>query len=203
MRSAINENRTVQIILLAVLALGGGLLLLKTTKGSGSQTSAPAASTASTDAGGTTAAVDPTAAGATSTASTPSSAPSVPAAQVPGGAAPKSLLRAYQHGNGVAVLVVRDGGIDDSLVRRSAAGMRSIPGLSVYVTRAKGISRYSWLTQGVDVTELPALVILQPRHVTHGAPKASVSYGFRDGASVLQAAKDALYGGPTNLPYHP
>ena len=71
------------------------------------------------------------------------------------------------------------------------------------VTKAKGIARYAWLTQGVDVTELPALVILLPRGLSHGVPTASVSYGFRDGRSVLQAAKDALYKGPNNLPYHP
>ena len=32
---------------------------------------------------------------------------------------------------------------------------------------------------------------------------ASVSYGFRKAGSVLQAAEDALYRGPTDRPYHP
>jgi hypothetical protein len=212
MRSAINENRTVQLALLALLALAGGFLLLKVTKGSGSQAAAPAAaSTATTGSTATAtgaapadpASADPAVAGASTVTSTSGSPTAVPASMVPGGGAPKDLLKAYQRGNGVAVLVVRDGGTDDALVRRSSAKLDAIPRLSVFVTRAKGIARFAWLTQGVDVTELPALVVLQPRRISHGAPTASVSYGFRNGASVIQAAKDGLYKGPTDLPYHP
>jgi hypothetical protein len=32
---------------------------------------------------------------------------------------------------------------------------------------------------------------------------ASVSYGYRDPEGVVQAIRDALYKGPTNLPYYP
>ncbi len=207
MRSKINENRSVQLALLAVLALAGGFIFLKAGKGSGSTTSSaatslpPAVSVSGSGEAGSSSAV--AADGSTSSTAAGSPAPTIPASLLPGSGLPKRVLAAYQRGDAVALLVRRAGGADDALVHHSLGRLAGVPKLSVYVTKAKGIARYAWLTQGVDVTELPALVILQPRGVTHGIPKASVSYGFRNGASVLQAAKDALYRGPTNLPYHP
>jgi hypothetical protein len=206
MRSAINENRTVQLILLGVLALVGGFILLKTTKGSGSQSSTVTAS-AGTTVPATGSAITP-ATGATGTsAATPAasgaSAARVPANAVPGPGLPKGLLPAYRHGKAVALLVRRAGGIDDALVRDSVDLLHLDPRVKVYVTKAKQIARYSWLTQGVDVSELPALVVLRPRKLSHGTPTASVSYGFRGAASVVQAVKDALYRGPSDRPYHP
>jgi hypothetical protein len=103
----------------------------------------------------------------------------------------------------VALLVVRAGGIDDAMVHHSVQLLHGVGGLSVYSTKAQHIARYAWITQGVNVTDLPALVVLLPRKLSKGVPTASVSYGFRDAASVLQAAKDALYRGPTHLSYHP
>jgi hypothetical protein len=205
MRTAINENRTLQLVLLGVLALAGGFILLK--PGGGSESSAPTAS-APADSGvaATPAPLDGSASAGGAAPASPGaaqSAPAVPANLIPGSGVPKSLLATYRRGNAVALLVVRGGGIDDALVRRSLGGLNGVPRLSVYVTKAKGIARYAWLTQGVDVTDLPALVILRPRGLTKGVPTASVSYGFRDAASVLQAAKDALYKGPTHLPSHP
>jgi hypothetical protein len=207
MRTAINENRTLQLVLLGVLAVAGGFMLLRGSGGSGSESSAPTPS-ASADGGvaATPAPLDgSTTAGGSAPASSGAgqSAPAVPANLIPGAGLPKSLLASYRHGNGVALLVVRAGGVDDALVRSSLNGLNAVPKLSVYVTKAKQIARYAWLTQGVDLTELPALVILRPRGLSKGVPTASVSYGFRDAKSILQAAKDALYQGPTHLPYHP
>jgi hypothetical protein len=209
MRSAINDNRTVQLVLLGILALAGGFILLKA--GGGSSTP-PATSSASTtpgsapaDSSGVASTAAPldgsTTAGGSSGAAGP--APTVPASLIPGSGMPKSLLASYRRGDGVALLVVRDGGIDDALVHDSLGELNGLPKLSVYATKAKRIARYAWLTQGVDVTELPALVILRPRRLTKGVPTASVSYGFRGAGSVLQAAKDGLYRGPNHLPYHP
>jgi hypothetical protein len=205
MRKAINENRTAQLALLGLLALAGGLLLLKTTKGSGSQastatTSSPPPAATSTDpaTAGTTLAD-----GSTATSAASPTAPAVPSNLLPDSGLPKSLVDSYKRGNAVALLVVRDGGSDDALVHDSLGALDGVPGLSVYATRAMQIARYAWLTQGVDVTELPALVILRPRGLTDGIPTATVSYGFRDSESVLQAAKDGLYKGPSHLPYHP
>ena len=53
------------------------------------------------------------------------------------------------------------------------------------------------------MNRVPALIVLRPRHLTHGTPTASVSYGFRGPDSVDQAVSDALYKGPRNLPYYP
>jgi hypothetical protein len=212
MRQAVNQNRTVQLALLGVLALAGGFLLLKNTHGSGeagSPTSSSSASTATTGGtpsatgAATTAPTDTQDALAQSSSASVAGATAVPADIVPGPGLPKGLLSAYRNGDAIVLLVRRAGGIDDSLVRPSVELLRVQPRVKVYVTKAKSIARYAWLTQGVDVTELPALVVLRPRGLSHGTPTATVSYGFRGPNSVLQAVKDALYRGPTNRPYHP
>lgn len=214
MRQAINENRTVQLALVGVLALVGGFMLLKSKGGSGSETPAEPAATSPatpgvpTDPGATGTATDP---GATVPAVAPSGTPavsgagaaSVPADLIPGPGLPKGLLNAYRHGDAIALLVRRAGGIDDALVRNSVELLRGLPGVEVYVTKARRIARYAWLTQGVNVTDLPALVVLRPRGLSNGKATASVSSGFRGSGSVLQAVKDALYRGPSDRPYHP
>jgi len=205
MRQAINENRTVQLVLVAVLALAGGLLLLKS-KGGSEPTAAAPVDPAAAAAAGTP--VDPAAAAAAAAGvpvSTPApvaSASAVPANLIPGPGLPKGLLPAYRNGKGIVLLVRRAGGVDDPLVRSSVELLRENGDVKVYVTKAKGISRYAWLTQGVNVTELPALVVLRPRKLTKGTPTASVSYGFRNAESASQAVDDALYRGP-DRPYHP
>jgi hypothetical protein len=206
MRKAINENRTVQLALLALLALAGGLMLLKA-KGSGSEgTAEPATGTAAAPATGAAAAPATAAPAPTGTpvaSAVPSGAATVPAELIPGPGLPKGLLSAYGDGDAIVLLVRRAGGIDDALVRGSVDSLHGMSGVEVFVTKAKGIARYAWLTQGVNVTDLPALVVLRPRKLTGGKPTASVSYGFRDSASVVQAVEDALYSGPTDGPYHP
>jgi hypothetical protein len=214
MRTAINENRTVQLALVAVLALAGLLIFFKVSGGGSKSSAAESTSTAGvastaapvTGATPTAAAVDPATGLPTTTGATTgvsSTVAPVPADLIPGPGLPKSLLDAYKRGDAVALLVVRAGGTDDALVAGSLPLLHGVHGMAVFSTKAKQISRYAWLTQGVDLTELPALVILLPKSISKGEPKATVSYGFRDPASVLQAAKDALYRGPTDLPYHP
>jgi hypothetical protein len=202
MRQAINENRTVQLVLLAVLAIAGGLMIMKVMGGGGNeatvtQTPLPSAGSSATA---------PTSAVSTGlpTAGTPVSASAaVPASLIPGPGLPKGLLSSYHHGDAIALLVRRAGGVDDGLVHSSVDRLSSFSDVKVYVTMAKHIARYAWLTQGVNVTDLPALVVLRPRKLSNGKATASVSYGFRDSASVAQAVKDALYRGPTDRPYHP
>ena len=207
MRKAINENRSVQLALVGVLVLAAGLFFLMKGSGSGSSTSTAATAPAPTATGAVS--TDPTTgmsvtdASATSSAVSGASASAVPANLVPGPGLPKGLLPAYKNGAAIVLLVRRAGGIDDNLVHSSVDLLRAEPDVRVYVTKAKQIARYAWLTQGVDVTELPALVVLRPRNLTHGTPTASVSYGFRGPNSVLQAVRDQLYRGPTEQPYHP
>jgi hypothetical protein len=215
MRKAINENRTVQLVLIGVLALAGGLMLLKA-QGGGETAAAPADATAPAPTapatGATpapaTAAAPATSAPATTTAgATPvvsgAGAAAVPASLIPGPGLPKGLLSGYRNGKAIALLVRRAGGIDDAIVRGSVDLLQGLPDVKVYVTKARSIARYAWLTQGVNVTDLPALVLLRPRNLSGGQASASVSYGFRGPGSVLQAAEDALYRGPTDRPYHP
>jgi hypothetical protein len=202
MRQAINENRTLQLVLLGVLALAGGLFLLKGKGGGGESTAAtPAAPvTTGTPAPSSTPTTSAPVAGVAAPAA---SGTGVPANLIPGPGLPKGLLVAYHDGDAIVLLVRRAGGIDDAMVHGSVEGLRALPGVKVYVTKAKHIARYAWLTQGVNVTDLPALVVLRPPKGKKTAATASVSYGFRDSASVLQAVEDELYNGPTHVPYHP
>ena len=213
MRQAINENRTVQLVLVGLLALVGGFMLLKP-KGSESETTAPAPATSGSDAAAcapqTAAPSDPAATGAPAAAPVTddgavsgATATAVPAEMVPGPGLPKALLAAYHRGDAIALLIRRAGGIDDALVRSSVELLHGMRNVKVFITRARKIARYSWLTQSVNVSDLPALVVLRPRRLTKGTPTASVSYGFRDSASVVQAVRDGLYRGPTHRPYHP
>jgi hypothetical protein len=73
---------------------------------------------------------------------------------------------------------------------------------AVFITGAGKISRYSRITLGVDVNRVPALVVVNPRSVNKGMPRASVSYGFHGSASIVQAVRDARYKG-REIPYYP
>jgi hypothetical protein len=194
MRKALNENTTVQIAVIAVLMLGAGLLLMTQMKG-GSEPAEPVQSAA---AGGTTAAgVDP--ASAVSAVQPVTAAPTAqPAASVgplessPG--LPADVLADYKGGKTIVLLIVHPGGIDDRMVKDAVESLRSDPDLAVYVTGAKGIARYSRITQGVGVSRVPALVVVSPRGVG-SSPTATVDYGFRSSESVVQAVRDAAYKG--------
>jgi hypothetical protein len=202
MREAINENRSLQLVLLGVLALAGGLFLLKGRGGGDESTAATPVAPVTT---GTTAPSSiPAASAPVAGAAAPTtSGTGVPPNLIPGPGLPKGLVAAYHDGDAIVLLVRRAGGIDDAMVHGSVEGLRALPGVKVYVTKAKHIARYAWLTQGVNVTDLPALVVLRPRKGNKATATGSVSYGFRDSASVLQAVEDELYTGPTHVPYHP
>jgi hypothetical protein len=116
---------------------------------------------------------------------------------------PKPVAAAYAHDKAIVLFVFRDHGIDDDAVRSSVEQLRSRGDVAVFTTRAAGIARYSRITKGVDVNRVPALIVVRPRQLTDGPPTATVSYGFRGPDSVDQAVRNALYKGPTNLPYHP
>ena len=75
---------------------------------------------------------------------------------------------------------------------------------ALFVTRAKGIAKYSRITQGVEVERVPAIVVIRPKkYADGGLPEASVSYGYRGPQSIAQAVRDANYGGRSDLPYYP
>ena len=218
MRKAINENPTVQIAVIGVLVVVVGLFLtmsMKKKSPSSSSSSSPTPATASsTPAAGTTTPVSPD-----GTPAVPSSSPApsvgattlpplsggnvTPEALIPGPGLPRDVVTAWKRGDAIALLIVRGGGIDDRLVRSSVESLSGDSNVSVFVARAKHVARYSRITQGVGVSQVPALVVVRPRSRSGSVPQAQVSYGFRDSQSVVQAVHDALYAGRDNLPYSP
>lgn len=211
MRKALNDNPVAQIAVVGMLLAVVGLLLttrvMKKDSGSNATATNPVAEGSTvTPAGSDVAATgDPaTAAAATPTTSAPApTATATPNAAtgssgmpaVPGPPLPKSVRAAIADGSVVVLLVVRAGGYDDRLVRESTERLRRLPGIEVFVTKARGIARYARLTQTVDVSRVPALVVASP--VGPATAKAEVRFGFHSPASVVQAVRDVLYRGPT------
>jgi hypothetical protein len=228
-REALNENPVAQIAVLGVLAVLVGFLLLtrmgSKSPGGDSSAASPTASGAQAAPapadGSSTSTVPSTDAGATPPAT--SDAPSTPATPSDGGTVspagsasdaavgefvsgpglPAPVVKAYADDKTVVLLVLRHRGIDDDQLRRNVERLRGRSDLALFVTNAGHIARYSRITQGVNVDRVPVLIVLRPRHLTHGTPTASVSYGVRGAESVDQAIRDALYKGPSNLPYYP
>lgn len=221
MRRAANENPLVQAALVGGLVLLFGIILYTRVLGSGSS------STSSTDTPTTAdATAVPTTAGATAVPGAPSAtedpaaagaAPAAPVAPPPGaapeGTVPQSALepgkglpapvvRAYDDGKAVVLLIVKESGIDDRFVKTSVKALRVRHDLAVFVTGAKNVADYSRIINGLGVSQVPALVVIQPKRISGDVPKASVSYGFRGPDSVLQAVQDALYDGH-DVPYYP
>jgi hypothetical protein len=211
MREALNNNPMVQLAVIGVLILTVGLFFMMNMKkgSSGAGTTAATTPPPTSSAGGTAAPV-PAPGGATAGAAIPTS-PIPPAASgtvtpdalIPGPGLPKNVVAAWKRGDAVALLIVRGSGIDDHMLRTSAAALSSEPRVSVFTSRAKSIARYSRITQGVGVDRVPALVVIRPRSVSGSVPEAVVSYGFRSSRGVVQAVHDALYTGRDDLTYSP
>jgi len=210
-REALNNNPVVQLAVIGVLVVVVGLFFMmnmkKGSSGSGATAATPAPVTSS-DAG-TTAPI-PAPAGGTASAAIPSS-PIPPAttgtvtpdALIPGPGLPKNVVTAWKEGDAIALLIVRASGIDDRMVRSSAASLSSEPGVAVFISPAEDVARYSRITQGVGVDRVPALVVIHPRKTSGSVPVAEVSYGFRSAQGVVQAVHDALYAGRDDLTYSP
>jgi hypothetical protein len=199
LRQAINNNPIAQVAVLGGLAVLVGLFFMMNMKGKGSETASTAAPAPSTSAPPA-----PTSGSTSSaTAPPPTTGTVSPDALVPGRGLPKPVVTAWKRGNTVVLLVVRQGGIDDRLVRNSVRSLSSDGGVSVFVTRANHVARYSRITQGVGVSQAPALVVVRPKRVSGSVPEAQVDYGFRDAQGVVQAVHDAVYSGKDNLPYSP
>lgn len=218
MRQALNSNPMVQIGVVAVLILVVGLMMMtnlkkgnKSSPASSSSDASALSSSGSSSSGSapitTTPVTGSATAAAPATGATPSLVPSTgtvtPEAVVPGPGLPASVVKAWKSGDAVVLLVVRNGGVDDRLVGRSVRTLSGDKGLAVFVTQAKGVARYSRITEGVGVDRAPALVVVRPRQDTGSVPQAQVSYGFRNSQGVVQAVHDALYTGRDDLPYSP
>lgn len=226
MRDSLNNNPAVQAVALGVLGLLVAFLLFTrvVNRDSGGGTPPPAdapiaAGTASGtgEAAATTAPATSAAPTTGSSTATPPTDPAIAGEPVPDPAAeaaaagefvagpglPADVVKAYADGKVVVLLIVHAKGIDDREVERMVERLRARGDTAVFVVGAPKVADYSRITQGVEVDRTPALVVLQPRRLSDGAPVASVRYGFRGPASVEQAVEDSLYEGRTDLPYHP
>lgn len=208
MREKLNSNPIAQIGLVIVLIVVAFVMLTKGGGGGeGEEEAAPTEATVSVAGTGATA----TAAGATPGEAVESAVegaveaaaetPAV-AAQIPAPPLPAPVAAAYDSGKTVVILIVRDGGIDDRLVATSTRRLEGFPDAAVFVVPAKQIARYGAITLGVDVQQVPALVVMRPRRLSGGTPQASVSYGFQTEQGIEQAMRDASYNGP-EATYHP
>lgn len=115
---------------------------------------------------------------------------------------PRAVTAAFQTGETVAILFVRDGGIDDRLVTQAVRRLDAIGNVATFVVPTQQLVRYVSIAQGVDLSRVPALVVIRPKRLNDGYDPASVHYGFQSAQSIVQAVVDARYHGGT-LPYHP
>jgi hypothetical protein len=204
MREKLNENPVAQIALLGLLAIVVGYLLLSKMGGGGEEgaaaespvtsvESAPVETTVST--GGEAAEAVGTApeiAAATSSVSAPASRP-----------LPHGVDAAYKDDKIVVVLLVRDGGVDDHIVRRATKVLEGNPHVAFFSAKAKHVARFAALTGPLGVNRVPALIVVRPKHLNDGGPApASVDYGLNSGTGIRQTIREAVYKGP-HLTYAP
>src|SRR3954454_6486629 len=186
MRDKLNSNPLYQAGIVGILLLATGFFLLSTMgRGGGEEEGSSPEALAIVNA--ESPATDPPAPGALA-----ETAPPPPAA----------VLEAFAQDQIVALLFVRDGGIDDRMVAADLNRLGSFEGVSSFVVPAHQIARYASIAQGVDVKRVPALVVVRPKRLDQGVPSASVQYGYQSPERGQQAVVDAGYKGPT-LNYHP
>lgn len=199
MREQLNNNPMAQVAVVAVLLIAAGIFLMSTMGGGEEEAGEAAAPLESAPAEpgapleGSVESLEATAA--------PSSA-SASLAAVPPIEPPARVVAAWSSGATVVLLFVREGGIDDRLVRSAAGTLSQLQNVTSFVVPAKEIARYTAVTGGVGVERVPALVVLTPKGIDQQVPTASVHYGYLSPQSLVQAVVDAGYEGPT-LDYHP
>jgi len=193
MREKLNENPMAQIALVGVLLVAAAVFLLGK-MGGGSE-----------EEEGGSAAADAAVAAVASELEAGQQPLRLPAPGTGQGAVPappRAVVDAVDAGQIVAILFVRDGGIDDRLVHESVGRLAAIGGVSTFVVPVHKLVRYVSIAQGVDLSRVPALVVIRPKNLSRQYDPATVHYGFQSAQSVVQAVVDARYHGGT-LPYHP
>jgi hypothetical protein len=208
MREKLNESKAAQIGLVAVLVVVAAFFFLG--KGGGGSSGGESGSepeVAVETGSGEALAVSTATAPATGMGEIPTSVPSTKAL-------PRRFTAAYGDGDTVALLVVHDGGIDDAYTKlalkegaraaeiATSRGLASVGPVTVIVVPAKQISRYASVTLGLDVNQVPALIVMRPKALSDGVPQASVLYGYQSAESIVVALLDASYNGPERS-YHP
>jgi hypothetical protein len=210
-REKLNESKAAQIGLVAVLVVVAAIFFLKSS-GGGEEGSEVEETTVTIESGGETLSISaptPTA------GATPAGMGEIPTSVPTAKPLPRRFTAAYEAGKTVALLVVHDGGIDDAytkLALKEAArvaniaagrGLAAVAPVEVIVVPAKQISRYAPVTVGLNVNQLPALIMMRPKALSNGTPQASVLYGYQSPESIIVGLLDASYNGPENRTYHP
>jgi hypothetical protein len=196
MREKLNSNPIAQVALIGALLVAVGFFALSTMGGKEEEESGSAETTSSVATAAITLdeATEGTAEASTTTAPLPSTADLPPP--------PPAVSKAYEAGDTVVLLFVREGGIDDGIVKAATDRLRAFSDVSTFIVPAGRISHYASIAGGVSVDRVPALVVVRPKRVAGNIPAASVLYGFQSPDSVEQAVIDAGYKGRT-LDYHP
>lgn len=189
MREQLNSNPLLQLALVGVLLLGAVFFFMSS--GGGSEEESAGSTEATTEATTEAATGSVSAGPATIDPTTATARP-----------LPRPVLDAWRANRPLVLLFVRDGGIDDRVVKNATTAVAGLHEAAVFVVPAAKISRYAAITEGVGVDRVPALVVVRPKHLGKTVPTASVSYGFQSQQSVAQAVIDAGYKGKT-LDYHP
>jgi hypothetical protein len=198
MRQKLNENSAAQAVLIGLLALAGGYLLLSSLSGGESapeaESSAPTSSVSSPSETTVSESALPSEVGTAAVTSAP-----VPS-NIP---LPAAVEKAYARGATVVLLIVREGGIDDRLVKQATATVAGDSSVALFVVPAEHVSRYASITGPLGVESSPALIVIRPHRLNEGGPApATVTYGFQEADDVEQAIRDAIYKGPP-LTYTP
>jgi hypothetical protein len=185
MREKLNENPLYQAAVVGILLLSAGFFLLSTMGGKEEEEGGESSLTA------------------TAVAESEAAVPPPPGALAESAPPPPAPVKAAFAANQTVVLLfVRNGGIDDRMVKATVERLDGLQGIATFVVPADQIARYATIAQGVDVNHVPALVVVRPKHLNHGIPTASVHDGYQSPQSVVQAVLDAGYRGRT-LAYHP
>jgi hypothetical protein len=226
-RERLNNDPKVQLGVFVVAAIVLGLILMIQMGGGGGEATTATTTPAPTDTGtastpatssGTTGTADTGTAGtapatgtATGTATPPATAPSStapPAAAATGAAMlptkglPSDVLVAYAKNKPVVLLVIDPHSRNADRLQRYAGQLDGYEDSQIFVVPTKQVAKYSRITEGVNVTQAPALVVVTPRQLNEGAPTATVTYGVRSRKSFKQAIKDATYSGKA-VPAYP
>lgn len=212
MRDKLNESKAAQIGLVAVLVVVAAVMFLKSSGGGESESAeAPAETTVTVESGGESISIS----APTPTATAPTGMGELPTSLPAAKSLPRRFTAAYEAGNAVALLFVHNGGIDDAytkLALKEAAkvagiarseGWNNVAPVSVIVVPAKRISDYAAVTVGLNVNQVPALIVMRPKGLSHGIPQATVSYGVQSPESIVTTLVDASYDGPESGTYHP
>jgi len=198
MREQLNSNPLAQLGVVGVLIVVVAIFLMSS--GGGEEEESAGGAEATTEAAVSVA--EPPSEPATEGGSLTTALSAVGQAAATAPPLPRPVLAAWDANQTLALLFVRDGGIDDRLAKDATGVLARFPDAAVFVVPAAKISRYAAITEGVGVDRVPALVVVAPKHLKKTVPTASVSYGFQSPQSVEQAVIDAGYKGKT-LDYHP